>query len=67
MISDGYNVIERELDREMQILAGQMRRVSFFDLDSSQENVDNVTRSKTNNDEVHFTLALIQYLYSLMG
>ena len=52
MISDGPNVIERELDREMQILAGQMRRVSFFDLDSSQENVDTVTRSKTNNDEV---------------
>jgi len=57
-ITDGDNVVTRRLDNEMTNLAKLARRVAFFDLLRSRESVSD--KSKINNDETKFTLALVK-------
>ena len=62
-ITDGVNVVKRNLDSEIERLAKVCRRTAFFDLVNSRETVSE--RSKTNMAEVAFTLNLVKCLTTI--
>jgi len=64
-ITDGSNITTRQLDSQMQELSNVIQRNVFFDLASSQEASQSVSRY--NPDEIKFTLNLVRFIHKTVS